>query len=141
MLFCERCIKCALAKTHIESKHWVKCCGFRRIIRCDGFESNIITIKLLSSLLSTNEIPKIFINYSMNNKLKSNLVLPSIFYIWYVKFQLLVICLRLSFKAARDILFKTRGFYFVHVTVRWVRAEALRQCEVNFCCSSFVGLS
>lgn len=52
MLFCARCIKCALAKTQIESRHCVSCCGFRRTIRCDGFESNTITIKLLSLLAS-----------------------------------------------------------------------------------------
>lgn len=50
IVFWARCIKCAFAKTQIESKHCVKWCGLRRIIRCDGFESKTITTKLLSSV-------------------------------------------------------------------------------------------
>lgn len=63
ILFWDRCIRWAFANTQTESRHCVRCCGFRRITRWDGFESNIITIKLLSLFVSEMLGIKFFINW------------------------------------------------------------------------------
>lgn len=110
ILFWARCIKCALANTQIESRHCVKCCGFRRITRCVGFESNIITIKLLSLLVS--EITQInnFSDKSNNSKAQHS----STFYLPFFKNNNQIhyknnfnafVC-RESYEAASGILFE-----------------------------------
>lgn len=53
-VFDARCIRWALPNTHIESSACVMCCGFCRMILWDGFESSMITIRLVSFPSATN---------------------------------------------------------------------------------------